>query len=828
MAESLSHHVASVLPRPRTSLVGREAEVAALCDLLVQDSSSLVTLTGPGGVGKTRLALQVAFGLQSAFHDGIHLVELQSITEPHLVAPIVAAAFSLDEQLPEKLPDALAEALRPRRALILIDNCEHVIGACTHLANHLLRSCHDLRILATSREPLRTSGEQVWPVPPLPVPRRGESVNAETALTNDAVQLFAQRANAVAPGFAVRDDNAAAVAEICRQLDGIPLAIELAAARVATLTPQQIADRLGDRFRLLASADRTATERHQTLRNVVEWSYELLEPNEQTLLDQLAVFAGCGSLEAIEAICGDQTDRGAALELLTRLVDKSLVLVADDSGARRYSLAETVHLFVREKLVVSGAAEHAHQRHTHYFLDFAETAESELWSRESATWLDYLEVDHDNFRAVLRRANGQGHAETGQRLGAALYRFWMLRGHLTEGLHWLEGALAWTTGASAGTRARALNAAGHLARALGKYEQSARFYEQSLDLYTNLANDRGAALVLNNLGVIAQFQQDYARAAELHQESLRLFRIANDAGGVAVALVTLGTMAQLRGDYDQALSLCEESVAQFRLLGDRHGVASALSNLGNVAWASDQPDKAADCYQEAVGLFRELGDRRELAAALRNLASASRDDGDNHQAAARARESLELYSDLGDSGGVLACLAILADAFAAGAQDETAVRLLSAIDAMRRQLDASAELIGGRDHELLITALRERLGVDTFAAAWEIGSVLPPDEAIRLALSPHQVAETVGREAETIAPVAPPEDELSPRQREVVQLITQGMSNKQIAEELFISERTADTHVEHILRKLGMRSRAQVAAWDMERRSKSSQPEAST
>ncbi|MGD9711466.1 MAG: tetratricopeptide repeat protein [Thermomicrobiales bacterium] len=819
MAESISRHVAGALPRPRTSLVGRDTEVSLLCDLVLRDTTSLVTLTGPGGVGKTRLALQAAIGLRPFFQDGVHLVELQTITESHLVTPIVAATFDIHEQLSGRLSDSLAAYLQPKRVLLLIDNCEHVIGACTQLADHLLRTCDDLRILATSREPLRMSGEQLWPVRPLSVPKRGESGSAASALTSDAVRLFVQRANAVAPSFAVSDANASSVTEICCQLDGIPLAIELAAARVAALTPQQIADRLGDRFRLLTSADRTATERHRTLRNVVEWSHELLDSDEQVLLRRMAVFAGGGTLEEIEEICGDQTDRSATLDLLTRLVDKSLVLVADDSGARRYSLLETVRLFALEQLVSSGAAEETYQRHADYFLRFAEAAGPELWSRASATWLDYLELDHDNFRAVLRWAIGHGHAETGQRLGAALYRFWVLRGHLTEGLHWLEGGLSWSSGTTDETRARALNAAGHLARALGRYEQAARFHEQSLALYHHLSNVRGAALALNNLGVIAQFQQEYARAAEYHQESLRLFRIANDPAGAAVALVTLGTMAKLRGDYEEAFRLCEESVAQFRHLGDHHGVASALSNLGNVAWASDQPERAAACYQEAVALFRELGDRRELAAALRNLATAARDDGDNHQARMQARESLQLYSDLGDSDGVLACMAILAEAFAKDAQDEIAVRLLGAIDAIRRQMDASAELSGGGDLAPLIATLRERLGSAAFDAVWESGQVLLPDDVVRLALSP--LADPVSTDRVTLNVGG-----LSPRQCEVVQLITQGLSNKKIAETLFISERTADAHVEHILRKLGMHSRAQVAAWEMERRANPNSPSA--
>jgi DNA-binding NarL/FixJ family response regulator len=478
-----------------------------------------------------------------------------------------------------------------------------------------------------------------------------------------------------------------------------------------------------------------------------------------------------------------------------------------------------VRLFAWEQLVTSGATDDAQERHAEYFLRLAEAAEPELWTHASARWVDYLDADHDNLRAALRRSVGQGNAELGQRLGAALYRFWVLRGHLTEGVHWLEGARSWSSGATDNTRARALNAAGHLTRALGKYDQASQYYEQSLVLHQQLADDRGAALALNNLGVVAQFQQGYARAVELHQSSLQLFRTANDAAGVALALVTLGTMAQLRGDYDQAFKLCEESVAQFRQLGDRHGVAAALSNLGNVAWASNQPDTAAACYLEAVALFRELGSRRELAAALRNLATSARDDGDNQRAEAQARESLELYSELGDGGGVLACLAILVNAFAEGGQEVIAVRLLGAIDAMCRQMDASAEIIGGGDHDLLVAALRERLGSDAFVAAWESGTALPPDDAVRLALAPHEDA---GLNT-TVTLLA---DELSPRQREVVRLITEGLSNKKIAEVLFISERTADTHVEHIMRKLGMHSRAQVAAWETERRAKPTLPAA--
>ncbi len=606
------------------------------------------------------------------------------------------------------------------------------------------------------------------------------------------------------------DRTVPAIADICRQLDGIPLALELAAGWVKTLHVEQIAARLTDRFHLLTSGSRTATPRHQTLRAAVEWSYDLLGDDERILFNRLAAFAGGFALDALHDVCGHAgSEDQSALHVLDRLVDKSLVIVEEHRGEQRYRLLETLRLYARERLVTCGEAERVYRRHADHYLVLAETAESGLWGPDMAVWLDRLETEHDNLRAALRWSVGHGEVETALRLGAALARFWQLRGYLGEGLQWLQGGLSWTMGASATTRARALGAAGHLARDQGELLQASAFYEQSLALHRAAGNRRGTALALNNLGVVAQLRGETGRAGALHKESLALFRDMGDEQGIAISLLTLGSMAQLQGELTRARDRYEESLALFRTLGETHGAGAVLNNLGNLASACGDSAAAAASYEEAAALFRELGDQREVAACLSNLARMVWVDGNPRRATVLCQESLAIFHALGDKSSISACLELLGVIASPWGTPERAVQLFAAAERVRQATGAKAAPHGA-DHERTLGTLRAALGADRFAAAWAAGGALSLAEAVDTALAVSGPTERVAAVSRTSRPP------LTRREGEVVALIARGLTNRQIAAALFIAERTVDTHVEHILKKLWLRSRAQVAAWAVE------------
>jgi predicted ATPase/class 3 adenylate cyclase len=713
------------LPLQLTNFIGREREMGEIKRLLA--GTRLLTLTGAGGSGKTRLALQVAAELLDDFPDGVWLVELATLAEPTLVAPRVASALSVREQSGRPLTDTLAEYLKSRKLLLVLDSCEHLLQGCVDVASRVLLSCAGVKILATSREALNVTGEASWTVPPLsaPDPRRLPTASADvTAAVSryEAVRLFVDRALLNKSDFALTDRNAAAVGQICHRLDGIPLAIELAAARVKVLSVEQIAARLDDRFRLLTGGSRMMLPRHQTLRAAIDWSYELLSEPERVLLRRLSVFAGGWTLEAAENVCaGEGVESWEVLELQARLVEKSLVLVEEGlEGETRYHLLGTIRQYARDRLIEAGEAGRAHGRHRDWCLEFAEHAGSELRGPDQPLWLDRLEQEHDNLRAAIEwscaecrpeglvyedrgdlrgsRESGQadeGSPEAGLRLAGSLYRFWWVRGHLTEGRQWLEGALlAAGLAAGPGPRARALHGAGYLAWAQGDYPRARSHLAESLALYRRLDDKRGLARALNSSAVLSFDEGEQERARSLWEEGLSVARDIGARDLVGSFLNNLGEVARMQGEYERAKALYEESL---EASGEAPTYARGLTlfNLGQVAWGLEEWMGARSFYSASLALSRKLGDRLTSPSCLEGMA------------------------------GVCA----MEDRHLEGA------RLLGAAEALRKALNAPVQS-GDRVHyERCVAAVRGGLSESAFAAAWAEGGAMTLEQAIDYALT---------------------------------------------------------------------------------------------
>jgi predicted ATPase len=670
---------------PLTPLLGREREEAAVTALLrraPQEGAGatvrLLTLTGPGGVGKTRLALQVAAGLREVFADGVVLVELAAVRDPSLLPSAIAQALGLHERGGQPLGEILTASLHDKHLLLLLDSFEHLLEAAPLVAD-LLRVCEGLTVLVTSRAALRVRGEQEFSVPPLALPDPTHLPPADALAQYPAVALFLRRTQAVLPAFALTPANAAAVAAICHRLDGLPLAIELAAARSKLLSPGALLARLEHRLQVLVGGPRDLPARQQTLRDTLAWSYELLDMAEQMLLRRLATFVGGCTLEAAEAVCSASGDLGGGvLEGLAALVDKSLLrqdAQADPHAGNlepRVVMLETIREYAWERLTASGEAEALRRRHAAYFLALAESAEPALLGPDQAVWLARLESEHDNARAVLRWAVESAEFEHGLRLAGALWRFWQVRGHLSEGVRWLETLLARDEAGgrrvAAPVRARALKGAGVLAYRQGDYGQAATWLEESLALQRDLGNPEGIAAALNNLGLVAYDLGDYARAAALHAESLALRREVGDTWGSAISLNNLGLVARRQSDYGRARALFEESLALHRELGDEGGSTLALLNLGDVARIQGDHERALGLLEESLALTRQLGDTGHQALALLILGAVAREQGSYGRAAAWLEESLALTRQAGNKGG--SALALITLGLVARAQGD--------------------------------------------------------------------------------------------------------------------------------------------------------------
>ena len=708
---------AAALPVKASSLVGRAQEVANLSELVVRDDVRLVTCTGAGGIGKTRLALQVAAAAASGFRNGVVLVALAPVTEAVSVLPTIAASIGVRPSGEQPLEDDLAAHLSGRPILFVLDNFEQVTAAAPAVARMLERA-PNVKVLATSRAPLHVSGEHEFPVPPLP--------------NEDAVALFTERARAVRPGFALTASGEPAAAEICRRLDGLPLAIELAAARTKLLGVEELLARLTQGLDVLGEGARDLPARQRTLRATLDWSYELLGSDEQKLFGEVAVFVGGATIEAIEAVCSCDDP----LELVGALVDSNLLQRTEVSVETRVSLLETVREYALERLDQRSEAGEIRIRHARWFADLAEQAEQELTGERQADWLQRLASDHDNLNAALDFLLGYGEVERALGTASALVRYWRARGHAVEARRWLDAALDGAVEVDRRVRAEALWTAGRLAMAQSDLAPAERRYTEAKKLYASLGDLRGESVTVAELGVIAFERGELDRAEALGEESLGLARRIGDDRAVSAALTNLGNVVSARADHARARALFEESLELRRRLGDPLLVANTAHNLSLAALAEGDVERGRAAAEECLAISRELGNMMHTAGAFYCLGEAALLESDWATADEYFREGLELYDRLHENGGISECLNALAAVAAAEGRPERAARIWGAVEAQR----AGIGLGGLHEHELeiglrLLSEAAAELGEDRFEAARAAGRGLTLDAAVAEALA---------------------------------------------------------------------------------------------
>jgi predicted ATPase/DNA-binding CsgD family transcriptional regulator len=739
-------------------------------------------------IAQTRLAIKLANELLNKFEQGVWFIRFAALPDPEFVPQAVASTFGVREQKGQTLIDGLIEFVKDHQSLLIFDNCEHLIDACAKLAEKILQACPNIKILVTSREPLNIPSEVVWTVPPLSLPERQpwhDPKSGETALSiylqSESVQLFLNRAALVLSDFELTIDNGVWVAEICRRLDGMPLAIELAAARVRTLSTQQIAQRLDNRFNLLTGGARTAPPRHQTLAATLDWSYNLLSEKEQMILQRFSVFAGGATLDAVESVCtGDDVEMAGVLNGLSQLVDKSLIAIDRlEHEEIRYFLMETVREYARERLNESGAQEVVRHRHLEFFLKLAREAELNLKGSEQGIWLRMLQLEQENFRSALAWSLENDSTKALQ-LAVALGQFWFMRGYqFGEGMEWLQNILS----RSDTTKHKLLHAE-----------------------------------AFNWLGSLAYFHNNYATARTAYEKSLELYHEINDKCGVFEVLFNLAEIVALQGDEASKSSLftaarlsAEECLVSLRKLGDNWKMAQILTRLGEISRVDEDYEEARSYYEESLVIRRELEDERGVAVSLINLGYVAYHEGAYQKAKNFFEESLIMFQRLKSTRGTIDCLDGLAGVLGAERRPEQAARLFGAAEQLREsaRIGLTVSYPDQIEYDRYKASVRSQLTEETFDAAWAEGRAMNLEQAIEYALdhpvaskTPKSLKEKFGR--------------LSPRERETAVLIAQGKSNREIAMEMVVGVKTVETYVSRILNKLGFDSRVQIATWAVE------------
>jgi predicted ATPase/class 3 adenylate cyclase/DNA-binding CsgD family transcriptional regulator len=864
------------LPVQPTPFIGRAKEVVLVQDLLLREEVRLLTLTGPGGTGKTRMALQVAAELSDRFADGVFFVNLAPISDPAFVVPTIAQALDVKEFAEQPVHDLLKAFLREKELLLLLDNFEQVVSAALQVAD-LLVTCPQLKVLVTSRIVLHVQAEHEFAVPPLTVPDPRHLPDVVALAQYEAVAFFLERAQAIKPTFQLTSTNAQTVAEICVRLDGLPLAIELAAARIKLLPPQALLTRLGQRLQVLTSGARDAPERQQTLRNTIAWSYELLNAKEQRLFRRLSVFAGGCTLQAIETVCAaldESNGAGRMLDEVASLIDKSLLQQTEQEGEEpRLMMLETVREYAWECLCAAGEQEQALEGHIAYFLRLAEESVRHFYLADQAYWHQRLEREHDNLRAALNWSLKQAESErdkraierreTALRLASALLTFWAVRGYINEGRSWLHRALLNSEGITALVRAKALEGAAFLSLLQDDVNQVMSQSEMCLQLYREIGETRGTARALIHLSHCALRKGSIEQARTLYRESLGFVKCLSDAVHLPGLLCYLGALATDLGRYEEACLLLQESLDLARKMGNKQvmtwtlrylgrvfflqsdetqastlfeesltlcremahspGEAHALYWLGRVALSLGDRGKARRLLEESLFLFRTLGiQQQSIALILCLLARIATLQGDEAMAHSLCQESLALFQQLDDKAGIACCLQEWGRLLARQGQTVCAIRLWGAAEKLSLKSPPCGLFLlpiestdGERaDYEHMMAALRTQLGEKAFTAPWAEGRAMSPEQALASLGSGVRSKGTASKSPPTLSPTYP--DGLTAREVEVLRLVAQGLTNDQVAEQLVISPRTVNTHLTSIYGKIGISSRSAATRYAIE------------